>query len=251
VKIVEALWERRNLEMEVTEIVLDSRDLENESNTLEILRERLVPRRYLLVKVPTGAVAFLTKLQALGFIFLECQYTISRKIKNYVIPPEFSPLARRVSFEPLSEDPAEWAELCRLIGDDTFTTDRVALDPLFNLSVANKRYRNWLMDMKGNPSITVTRIQYGEKSIGFFAGSIDAETRTAHGLIGGIFKKYQGTGLGGSIILGPLVLNAAREMNKFSTAISSNNFEVFQWYVFFNFHIDNASYVFRCYRDEK
>jgi hypothetical protein len=250
-KIVAATWERRNLGLDVTEITFDSLDLERESEILETLKTYMTPRHYLLVKIPTGAIAFLAKLQALEFIFLECQYTISKKIRNYAAPSLFSSLAGRLSFEPLSEDIEEWKELYRLIGNDTFTTDRVALDPLFNVNIANTRYKNWLMDMKGNLSIFVTQIKCEGKSVGFFADSVDLKTQTAHALIGGIFKSYQGAGLGGALIHGPLALNAEKGMHKFITAISSNNFDVFQWYVFFDFSIDKCSYVLRHYKSER
>jgi hypothetical protein len=132
-----------------------------------------------------------------------------------------------------------------LIGDETFATDRIALDPLFNVGVANRRYKNWLMDMKGKPFTFVTQIKYENKDVGFFADTVDPETRTVRALIGGIFKAYQEIGLGGVLIHCPLMLNAERGMDKFTTAISSNNFSVFQWYVFFGFSIDNVSYVLR------
>ncbi|GHS91981.1 hypothetical protein AGMMS49957_18780 [Synergistales bacterium] len=147
-KIIDAFWERRNLGMDVTEIVLDKNDIENEPDTLLLLRRHIVPRHYLVIKTPLGAISFMAKLQAMGFIFLECQYNISRTIKDYVVPSKYKSVSERLSFEPLSDDTAEWEKLCDAIGDDMFTTDRIALDPLFSVAIANKRYKNWLMDMK-------------------------------------------------------------------------------------------------------
>ncbi|MDR1977440.1 MAG: hypothetical protein LBQ42_01775 [Synergistaceae bacterium] len=246
-KVVAAAWERRNLGLDVTEISLDRLDVEKEPETLKVLKEYMIPRRYVVVKVPTGAVAFLAQLQALGFIFLECQYSISVKLKDYVVPPRFSSLAESVSLEPLSDEKSEWLNLCRLIGDAMFTTDRIALDPLFGVDVANKRYKNWLMDMWENPSIFVTQIKYKKQNIGFFAETLDFETRTSHCLLSGLFKVCQRKGWGGSIIHGPLRLNMERKIEKFSTSISSNNLAVWRWYILFGFCIDNANYVFRYY----
>lgn len=76
-KIVAATWERRNLGLDVTEVTLDHKDLKNEPETLEILKKYMMPRHYLLVKVPAGSIAFLAKLQALGFIFLEHAYRVA------------------------------------------------------------------------------------------------------------------------------------------------------------------------------
>jgi ribosomal protein S18 acetylase RimI-like enzyme len=149
-------------------------------------------------------------------------------VRDYVVPSGFSAIAARLSFEALSRDPGEWEELCRLLGDDTFGTDRVALDPLFNRGIAKRRYKNWLRDMRENSSALAARIKYGEKTIGFFALSLDAEHHTAHVLLSGLFREYQGQALGGTIIHVPLAASAERGITRFSTAISSNNFPVFQ-----------------------
>ncbi|MDR1622789.1 MAG: GNAT family N-acetyltransferase [Synergistaceae bacterium] len=249
-KIVAATWERRNLGLDVTEITLDRPDLENESETLEVLRKYMIPRHYLLVKAPAGAIAFLAKLQALGFIFLECQYNISKNIRDYVAPPLFLRFVDRVSSELLSEDEAEWLNLCRSIGDTMFTTDRVALDPMFGVGTANKRYRNWLMDMRKDRTASAYRIICDGENIGFNAISFETETLTARSVLGGIFKDCQGKGLGGAMIHAPIVFSAAKGMRLYSTAISSNNQAVFRLYLLFGFNIDSSSYVFRYCPDE-
>ena len=247
-KIIDAVWERRNLGMDVTEITLEWSDLK-EADTIEILKKRMIRGHYLLVKIPVGDIAFLIKLQALGFIFLECQYNISKKLHNYASSSQLKilPAIDQIFSEPLSEDTKEWDELCYLIGDDMYTTDRISLDPIFNLTVANRRYQNWIKDIQGNSSTVVAKIKYEEKAIGFFVESFDLHTRAVYYMLFGLFKPYQNSGLGLSAIHAPLKFGADREMRSIYSQISSNNKVILRSYLFWGFSIDNTSYVLRYY----
>jgi hypothetical protein len=244
-KIIAAAWERRNLGLDVTEVTVEQRDLEDEQETLEVLKKYMLPRHYLLVKTPIGAIAFLAKLQALGFIFLECQYTLSVKLGNYVLPSRFASLAEDVSLEALSRDKTEWLDLLRLIGDDLFTTDRVALDPMFGVHTANKRYKNWIMDMWENRSASAYKVLHKGENLGFNIMSFNTQTQAAHSVLTGILNRYHGSGLGGTMILAPIIFNIEKGMKLYTTAISSNNQPVFRLYIHLGFNIKTSSYVLR------
>jgi hypothetical protein len=249
VKVVEAIWERRNLGVDVTEVTLERADTNDEERVLSFLREKMERGRYLLVKTPEGNVAFLVKLQALGFIFLECQYNLSRQLRGYAPPQreEFLSLARQISPEPL--DLGEVDDLCALIGDGMFTTDRVALDPLFGVKTANTRYQNWVRDIQKDASCVVARIKYREKAIGFFAISFDVQAEEAHSLLLGLFKPYQGSALGSMIVHMPLKFASEKNMKTIFAQVSSNNMTSLRSHVFWGFAIESASYVFRCHVD--
>ena len=243
-KVVEAMWERRNLGVDVTEVTLERSDMDDEERVLSFLQKKMGQGHYLLVKTPEGNVAFLARLQALGFIFLECQYNLSRQLRGYAPPQgEFLSLAGQLSPEPL--DLGELDDLCALIGNGMFTTDRVALDPLFGVKVANTRYRNWVRDIQKNASCVVARIKYREKVIGFFAISFDVQAEKAHSLLLGLFKPYQGSALGSMIVHVPLKFASEKKMKTIFAQVSSNNMTSLRSHVFWGFAIESVSYVFR------
>jgi RimJ/RimL family protein N-acetyltransferase len=159
-------------------------------------------------------------------------------------------MSNHVSLELLSEDKSEWLDLCSSIGDAMFTTDRVALDPMFDVSTANKRYKNWLMDIWENRSASACRILYKGDNIGFNAISFKSDTQTAFNILSGIFKTYHGKSLGGAMIHAPIVFSAEKGIKLYSTTISSNNQAVFRLYLHFGFNIESSSYVFRYCSDK-
>jgi ribosomal protein S18 acetylase RimI-like enzyme len=246
-KVIDAAWERRNLGLDVTEVLLDDHDAANEAETLAALKPHM--DHYVVVKIPVSCAALAVKLQELGFVFLECQYRLSRNVAGYEPPPLFSRLLGHVSFEAISCSD-DWAALFRLVGDDTFGTDRVAIDPLFGRSVSNRRYVNWLSDLSTAPNTAAAFVKWRGERAGFFAASVDEDERTLHSVLGGVFRKYQDMGIGSAIIHGPMTVCRERGMRRFVTSISSNNFAVFRLYVLFGFSFVGARYVLRYFGGE-
>jgi hypothetical protein len=108
------------------------------------------------------------------------------------------------------------------------------------------------MDMWENRSASAYRILYKEENIGFNSIFFNTETQNAHNILSGIFKVYHGNGLGGTMILAPIMLSMEKGMKLYSTTISSNNQAVFRLYLHFGFNIDSSSYVLRyCPEREK
>ena len=73
-KIVKAVWEKRNLGYDAYEIVLDKRDLKKGAESiLEDLRAQNFYHAYVTIKMPVGNLNVLHALEDVGFRFMETQ----------------------------------------------------------------------------------------------------------------------------------------------------------------------------------
>ncbi len=252
-KIVDAFWEKRNLGVNVIEVTADKSDLKDKPLLLHKIQELLPQAEYLVLKVPVGDVALLHELQDMGFLFLECQYGLTKDISTYTATKEINLLesAFKCKFEikQIKDETYLKEEIIKELEEEMFQTDRISLDPIWGAGTAVKRYSNWLFDLIKNDNVDIHLILMRNNSIGFYANSYLANdsVKCANGLLGGAFKRYQGTGLGMLIIHLSIVTAKEKGSSVFETSISSNNFGVMRVYSTLGFVVKSSSYVFRYY----
>ena len=88
-KIVDAVWEKRNLGVDVTEIVCEASDSKEE--LISALSKVKAP--YSVCKVPSGAVELLLCAQEQGYQVIEMLIGMERKTKDLELPSKYKGFA--------------------------------------------------------------------------------------------------------------------------------------------------------------
>lgn len=240
-KVVDCLWEIKNIGKRTVEISIES----NDEITGEQLKAIYNNYDYVVIKVPINKIDVNTILADLGFMMIECQYKISKLYKDFnpddrlikrLIPKfNFKKVGSKEDFKILTDK--------MTLG--MFTTDRIALDPHFGFEDSYRRYKNWMTTEFENQTSEFLLTCLNENPIGYCM--YKKENDTVDGLLGGIFEEYQDSGYG---LITPLqlFLYAYKDdefcFKKMITSISSNNAPVVELYNYLNFRLTDTTYVF-------
>ncbi|MED4454442.1 hypothetical protein [Metabacillus fastidiosus] len=236
---LDAFWESRNLDKAVLELTFDKND--RNIKIIEDLKEE--NHDYIVAKVPIRNIELIHQLEEEGFRFMETQFSLVKKIKeDNIIPSQLKSLSSKLNWEPVVTH-THLDEVLKKIDENLFETDRIALDPYFNIKIANKRYQNWILDQFHKDDYEVYEIIFRGKKVGFFF--IKLESSIVSILLAGIYREFREYGLGFSIIYTPLKLSLLTEKKIAKTRVSSNNLEVLRLYQTFGYMINDVEYVFR------
>lgn len=213
-KVIDAVWEKRNLGVETTEFEADLSD--GVSEVKRIIAEN--EKSYNVVKIPAGNLELSAAMTEMGYTFAEAMTELWSELKNLpVLPPVAVRLYNALDIEA-ENDPE------KLFGEDEkelFRTDRIALDPHFSVETANRRYMNWLGD-EISRGTEVFRLIYKGGGVGFFAlKKISPQVYDV--FLGGIFEKYRAGGMGVPLIVKEAQTAADRGAARIVTHVSSNN----------------------------
>lgn len=178
-KIIDAVWEKRNLGVSCYEILFDSQDALEE---IKDLWGKFEEREYLVFKIPTKRVDIVDFLQCKGCKFIEVAMVFEADLRHWTLPEKLKPICEKCTYAPMNED--ELAVVFEEIAKGIFKTDRVYLDPYFTHEQAAQRYINWSKDALKNGSIPY-KLMYQDEIIGFSLGEL-----------GGVYSQFEGTGMG-------------------------------------------------------
>lgn len=244
-KIINAVWEKRNLGCDAYEITLDNKDLKDFETTLKQIREQNFSNSYVVIKMPVGNLCALHALEDEGFRFMEVQQAIKKNLTNYTIPKQIQTRKDFLKRKEIKKDYQKWKKIVNLITPDMFTTDRIYLDPKLNTMTACNRYKNWIMDLINNKDAHLSVFYDKEKEIGFSIDILDINKKISHGVLCGVFPQFSAT-LYGTLLWDNLLRYLQMQGFKYmETAISSNNLAVLSIYMFFDFKITQQNYVLR------
>lgn len=236
-KIVEALWEKRNLGLDTVEFVIDNKDTK-QTIVDDILNHE---SSYSVIKLPVTRKDLIFILQQdLGYTFIETTYDISFNLKKCKLnlSSHLDKFNNKVSYSKMDDN--DLKILLSEIQKGIFTTDRIAINPKFGIEIANLRYLNWIRD-ELNTSMFY-KIVYKDEAVGFF--SVKKLNKDAYNpFLAGIYTKYQKSGLGFFIPVKVIELINLFGGNEIKTTISANNVDVFNIYMSLGFNIDNTYYV--------
>lgn len=247
-KIVDAFWEKRNLDRKVLEVTLDKRDLRNPDGVMAALADDgRFSGAYVVVKLPTGNLSLLHRLEDAGFRFLETQFSVSRSIENYELPSGLKGMVEPCELREVPKTVEAWRKASDLITPEMFHTDRVALDPLFSLEDSCRRYRNWIMDLVDKPDSHLLLAHYPglEDPVGISLDRYSEGDRVFHALLGGAFP---GTGVkGAGISMQHSGFLFARQLGCtwWETVVCSNNAPIVRVDSEFGYVVDKMAYVLR------
>ena len=215
-RVINAVWEQRNLGVECVEFEIEQTD-DWKSIKSTILG---TTAEYQVAKVPVGEVKSQLEIQECGYRFFETNIQMERKIDiPPVLPGIYSRFEKDISYRSATEDEIEKI-LEEVAQGKIFTTDKVAQDPFFSAELSGKRYSLWAEDLIARGAETV---------LGLFKGNAAAFTiyeikeNCYHAFIGGMLNEYRNCGMG----FLPLYITAKQIYDAgggiLKTGVSSNN----------------------------
>lgn len=243
-KIINCFWEEENLKRKTCEIKLDASEL---LPKLEEFTDLCSDYEYQIVKARDRDIRLYKQLSEYGFYLTETQIEVSFDKKGF---DKMGHIAKKyIDRITLSycEDDASVQSTINKITDNLFFTDRIALDPSFNIAIANQRYRNWIKNTIDRNNHHLCKILFGSKEIGF--GYFSVDEGFVNYILGGIYPQYQKLGLGISIPLVPIVYMKSENVEKISTHISTNNLNVIRCYIEAGYNVCDIKYVFAKIKD--
>lgn len=236
-RIIEAYWEKRNLDSSCHECEVEDHDTCD--SIVQIMNE--LDSVYQVLKIPCHRTDLLFDVQSAGFDFAELINVFSHEGD---LPPLTSLNERLLSATTYSiADSNDVEYICSRINQgNIFTTDRIALDPEFGPMLSGRRYANWIVDEVARGSrIYIMRCRAA--AVGFFVLRHDSEN-VCHGLLAGVYPEFQGRGFG--YMMCYLQLRETQQLGarSYRSVFSSNNVGVTRLHHDLRFTFENQHYVF-------
>jgi hypothetical protein len=217
-KIINAIWEKRNTGLTTCEIVFEKAD------TFQTYLDSHIENDYQfsVVKIPVGDLMLVHQLEDFGYRYLENNLVLSLEANQLDdINPLWKRLLKGFSCKLLTTN-EELASVLHEVENNMFNTDRYSLDPFWPDNISSKRYSNWIKDLFESGIAQFYVIVKDEKEIGFF--SIKKESQNINSCpIAGIFNSYKSAGYIFVLTWFWLVKSRETEIKKLITSISSNN----------------------------
>ena len=236
-RIIDAVWEKRNIGVDTIEIVCDGTESADELKSA--LEENLTA--YNVLKIPVGNIDLLSAGQDCGFRLIEVEYRMRGRTNVAGFPEMYKRFEKYVRVVPASEELKN--RILNEIGEGTiFSTDRIAIDRAFSQKLAGNRYKNWSMDvLKKGACLDVAF--YKDEPVAFNIDTQPDENKVCTGILGGVLTNALDRGLG---FLVPYVgLETCKRLGGKAVVagVSSNNLPIMKLQLQFGFEIKDASYV--------
>ena len=231
-------WELDNIGRKTIEVTFGLYD----SIEKELFLNEISGFQYVVVKIRCGNSNVLQELQRMGFNIIETQLCYSKKYTDFNFDDPFlKNFNDKLKFDVISNEDGLNKVLSSLT-KNMFTTDRVFLDSRLGPEMGLQRYRNWIKS-EFHRGTLLFETYYENQAIAFALDKM--ENNICHGLLGGIYERFQNQGFG---ILTPSMpflfcKSTGAKMTIMKTACSSNNFPVIQFYNYLHFKLDSLYYV--------
>lgn len=212
-KVVDAVWEKRNLGIDTYEIRFDGND------RIEEIAEEFegISASYLVAKVPSERSDLSEYVQNRGYHYIEDLIKVEHDLHEPVRNPLHQRLYDATSFRKMTEDDIQ--VLQDEIASGMFDSDRISQDLMFGKELAAKRYGNWTRDLLKQGALPYV-ILYKDAPAGFIILQTK-DNKTYESVLGGGYQKYRGTGLG--IVQKEQEIVRNLEGESVVTHVSSNN----------------------------
>ena len=236
-KIIDAVWEKKNLGVQTIEIVVEKDDVP------EIILPRIaqIDAEYTVVKIPSDYVPVTHNLFRLGFIFMETMNCISNNLSLRPLTKQKAEIVANTDFTKMTDQDFEM--MCaRILKEKIYRTDRIARDPYFNLEQANQRYVNWLRSERSRGAEIYKYVYQGD-NIGYLCFKHIGDG-VYEDFLSGIYSEFAGKGLAVSI---PYKVDEYVKKcggRRIITHISSTNVRSLSSRINNGYVIDSSNYVF-------
>lgn len=244
-KIINAVWEKRNIGCDAYEIILDTKDLKDFAMTLKQIREQNFSNSYVVIKMPVKNLCVLHALEDEGFHFMETQFHMKKVLQDYETPKIITNLKNILEQKEICKNFADWKQVTDLMTDNMFYTDRIYLDPKLAPGTSCKRYQNWILDLVNDERAHLFGYYYKNTLVGLGLIKINLEEKIVYDLLEGILEKYQNTGFGYMMFDRALKSYQNLGMVRLETSISSNNLSIIKLDQTFGYLIEGEDYVLR------
>ena len=239
-KIIDAFWEKRNMGVTCTEVLIESFDT---LACLALVNE--IESEYQVVKCPPLKVDIMHGLEDKGFRFIEGILELYHNLKN-LESFRIGVVARIVEeteYSAMSYDDLD--ELFAQIRTGIFKVDRVSIDSAFTAEQSANRYIGWINDELTHGA-TVYKGTIGKEAFGFFTLLKDSKN-IAHSSITSVYNGYENTGLGLGLYY-YMAYEAAqlgcKAMTGSGVAVSSNNINSLRALLAVGFQVKHITYVY-------
>ena len=211
-RIVNAIWEKRNLGVNVQEFYLCDDDYEKLED--ELLK---LDAPYQVAKVVGGSFRVLEELQKRGFLYIEDQITMCHLLNDVYRTAIHQRMQESVGFRLMND--RDFEEMLYEVDQGMFDTDRIALDERFGMEISAKRYHNWICDLN-EQGIRPYAFVYKDRVCAFVILR-PKESGVFQSVLGGFYKEFRGTGLG--VVQKEMDIVKSLHGKRIVSSVSSNN----------------------------
>lgn len=226
-KIIDAVWEKRNLGVTCYEILFEPKD---ELDEIKNAWTKFSERQYLVFKVPTNRVDIVDYLQRQGCWFIEISMSFQCDLSDWKLSDKLKPLCEQCTWSKMNDEDLQ--VMFNEIDKNIFKTDRIYLDPYFTHQQAAQRYINWTRDSLERGAVG-WKVMYQGEVVGFSLGAL-----------GGVYSKFEGTGMGLMIQYAQIQRDIADGKKICRGDYSSNNTEMLNILYALNKKLKDMRYVF-------
>lgn len=237
-RVIDCHWEQKNIGKKTGEITIETSD----HYDCSLIEKQTLGYEYVVVKVPMNKPAFNLGLSKLGYTCIETQMNVGIDYNNFIFS-KVAHLYDDTSYEIVNVAD-DFKSVVSHIEPGMFSTDRISIDPEFGEAIGCQRYINWLTTEYESKRSQLIKVLYKKEHVGFML--IKIENDTIDLLLNGLYKEYQGKGIGLLTPASPMMyvkkndLQIAREL----TSISSNNIPVVKLYSRLQFQLISQTYVY-------
>lgn len=235
-KIINAVWEKRNLGVETKEIEFEEIDpLEEAEKWLKDTHAE-----YIVAKVPTNRADITHLLYEYQYEYIEDMILFVSDLEIANKSKAMERLYNVVSVKKAMEKDIE--EIYMEIRKGMFSTDRISLDKHFSKEAAAERYVNWTMD-ELERGTELYNFVYKDKNVGFF-GLKEIRDGVYTSFLGGIYNRYRLGGIGTISVL--KILERIKELGgrQLHSMVSSNNIGQVKNLIYTGYYVSKISHVF-------
>lgn len=235
-KIVDAYWEKRNMGITATEVVLDAED------DLQHMAEELqsITSEYVVVKLPICRVDVSFSLSRLGFTFIETMNHLVHHMNLVPLDKRKQEIYDSTQFLPMTDRDVE--NMYEYIKKGLYKTDRIYLDPYFTPRQSANRYVGWISDEIKRGS-EMFKLVYNGDNYGY-VGFKKLIENVYQEFIYGIYPEFQGQGLAFNMTYKLVDLLKERHIMSIHIDISSNNMASLQSKLRNGYILNSFTYVY-------
>lgn len=214
-KIIDAYWEKRNLNLTSKEIHVEL----NDSREDVIAALESIYGEYIVVSLPIGRKDLYDLMVTYQYSFVEAAFQLEMNVGQFQLDSRYRDIAMHLSCLANSKNARERVEQEIQIG--MYTTDRVSIDPFFQKNDTINRYIGFLSDELARGA-EIWEFMYDTIPIGYTCTRKVNET-TYHQSLVGMYQQSRGKGLGFAFAYLQAKELMARGVSILSTVVSSNN----------------------------
>ena len=237
-RVINCHWEQKNIGKKTVEITIETTD----HFDYPLIERRTRGYEYAVVKVPMNIPSFNIGLSRMGYTCIETQMNVGIDYNNFIFS-KVAHLYDDTSYE-IVNNADDFKSVVSHIEPGMFSSDRISIDPEFGENIGCQRYINWLTTEYESKQSQLIKVIYKKEHVGFML--IKIENDTIDLLLNGLYKEYQGKGLGLLTPASPMIYTKKKglQIQKEKTNISSNNIPVVKLYNRLNFALLQQTYVF-------